>query len=220
MLLTANRRLDIPVLVVYMLLLIASGVLINFAGGPSLRHALPNPYVLALMDWGWSILIRIVLPVLYIIYLNRANPFDYLKLTKHIRKGLLWALAGGLLFGAGISYRHFALGDPIHLPTGSIWYNLILTVGFMEEIPLRGLVFQKLDEYLRFWPATVLSSLVFMVMHFPSWIAQGQPSTYFLATGFYVLVFACIMCVILKRSGSLWGCILIHSMNDFVSVLW
>jgi len=49
MLLTANRRLDIPVLVVYMLLLIASGVLINFVGGPSLRHALPNPYVLALM---------------------------------------------------------------------------------------------------------------------------------------------------------------------------
>jgi membrane protease YdiL (CAAX protease family) len=220
MVLTANRRLAISLLVVYMLLLIASGVLINFVGGPALRQALPNPYVQALLGWGWSILIRIVLPVLYIIHLNRANPFDYLKLTKQIRKGLLWALTGGLVFGAGISYRHFSLGHPIHLPTGNIWYNLILTVGFMEEIPLRGLVFQKLNEYLRFWPATVLSSLVFMVMHFPAWIAQGQPFAYFLTTGFYVLVFAGIMCVILKRSGSLWGCIIIHSMNDFISVLW
>jgi membrane protease YdiL (CAAX protease family) len=209
-----------PLLIAYMLLLIASGVLINFVGGPSLRLALPNPYVLALIGWGWPILIRIVLPVLYIIYVNQANPFDYLRLTKHVRQGVLWALAGGLVFAVGISSRHFLLGDPIHLPTGSIWYNLILTVGFMEEIPLRGLVFQKLNEYLRFWPATMLSSLVFMLMHFPSWIAQGQPPAYFLTTGFYVLGFACVMCVILKRSGSLWGCIIMHSMNDFVSVLW
>jgi membrane protease YdiL (CAAX protease family) len=89
------------------------------------------------------------------------------------------------------------------------WLDMVVLVGFVEEIPFRGLVFQKLNEFMGFWPASLLGSFLFVCLHLPT-------SPY---TALYIFVFAWMMCVVLKRSGSLWGCIIIHSLNDLLSLV-
>lgn len=117
------------------------------------------------------------------------------------------------------SYRFFLQRIPInHLSFGT-WLNMVVLVGFFEEIPTRGLVFQKLDEFLGFWPASLLGSFWFVCLHLSYWISIGKPLASFPFTALYIFVLACLLCFILKRSGSLWGCIIIHSLNDLLSLI-
>lgn len=157
--------------------------------------------------------------MLYITYVNQCNPLAYLKLTANIGKGLLWALAGCIWFTLAISYRHFFQGLPFNHLGFDTWLNMIILVGFFEEIPMRGLVFQKLNEFMGFWQASLLSSFLFVCLHFPYWISIGKSPLYFLSAGLYIFVFACILCFVLKRSGSLWACIIIHGLNDLLSLI-
>jgi uncharacterized protein len=96
---------------------------------------------------------------------------------------------------------------------------MIVRVGFFEEIPCRGLVFQKLNELLGFWPASLLGSFVFVCLHVPYWISLGTPLFSYPYTALYIFVFAWLLCFVLKRSGSLWGCIIIHGLNGLLSLI-
>jgi membrane protease YdiL (CAAX protease family) len=70
------------------------------------------------------------------------------------------------------------------------WLNMIVRVGFFEEIPCRGLVFQKLNELLGFWPASLLGSFVFVCLHVPYWISLGTPLFSYPYTALYIFEFA------------------------------
>jgi len=63
-----------------------------------------------------------------------------------------------------------------------------LLIGIIEEIPYRGFMLQKLAERLGFWRANLITSLLFLAIHLPGWIAL-----------------------------QLWAPILTHSANDFLS---
>lgn len=220
MFLAKTRSSEIPWFIAYILLLLASNVVHDFVVGPYVTHYITNPYLEALVSPVWSVMFWIIPTFLYIIYVNQCNPLAYLKLTTSTGKGLLWALAGGLWFVLALGYRHLLQGIPINLHLGfGTWLNMIVLVGFFEEIPLRGLVFQRLNEFLGFWPASLLGSFVFVCLHIPYWISIGKPVFYFLSAGLYIFVFAFILCFVLKRSGSLWGCIIIHGLNDLLSLI-
>lgn len=216
MFLAKTRSLEIPLFIAYILLLLVSNIVYDFV----VTRSITNPYLQALVGPVWTVIFWIIPTFLYIIYVNQCNPLAYLKLTTNIGKGLLWAVAGGLWFVLGISYRHFLQGAPInlHLSFGT-WLNMIVLVGFFEEIPLRGLVFQKLNELLGFWPASLLGSFVFVCLHIPYWISIGKPLISFASTALYIFVFACLLCFVLKRSGSLWGCIIIHGLNNLLGLV-
>lgn len=220
MFLAKSRRLEIPLLIAYIFLLLVSNIMNDFSIIPYITHSLPNFYVRTLIGLMWTAIFWITPTFLYIIYVNQCNPFAYLKLTTNPGKGLLWVLAGVLWFVLVIAYRHFLQRVPINLHLSfDTWLNMIVLVGFVEEIPLRGLVFQKLNEFMGFWPASLLGSFVFVCLHFPYWISIGKPLWYFLSAGLSIFALACILCFVLKRSGSLWPCIIIHSMNDLVSLI-
>jgi len=206
-----TRRAEIPWFLAYLLLVFAARVVADVVVWPYVvTRTITNPYLDPLVSALWRILFWILPTFLYLIYVNQCNPWTYLKLTTNLGKGLLWSLAGCLWFAVALSYRHVLQGIPIHLHLGfGTWLDVVVLVGFMEEIPFRGLVFQKLNEFMGFWPASLLSSCFFMCLHLPT-------SPY---TALYVLGFAWMMCVVLKRSGSLWACIMIHSLNDLLSLV-
>ena len=206
-----TRRAEIPWFLAYLLLVFTSHLVAEYVVWPDVvSRSITNPYLEPLVSALWRILFWIVPTFLYLTYVNRCNPWTYLKLTTNLVRGLLWALAGCLWFAVALSYRHVLQGIPIHLHLGfGTWLDIVVLVGFMEEIPFRGLVFQKLNEFMGFWSASLLSSCFFMCLHLPT-------APY---TALYVLVFAWIMCVVLKRSGSLWACIMIHSLNDLLSLV-
>ncbi len=219
MFLAKTRSWEITWLVAYILLLLASNVVYDFVMTPYLTRHNTNLYLESFLSTMWSVIFWIIPTFLYIIYVNRCNPLTYLKLTTNPGKGVFWVAAGTLWFVLALGYRHVLQGSPINLHLGFGTWNMIVLVGFIEEIPLRGLVFQKLNEFLGFWSASLLSSFVFVCLHFPYWISICKPLSAFPYTALYVFVLAWIMCFVLKRSGSLWGCIIIHGLNDLLSLV-
>jgi uncharacterized protein len=212
------KNLAIPLFIAYILLLHVFSAINVFIVGPNVTRSVSNPYVQALIGYTSAFVVRIVSTFLYIIYVNRCNPFTYLKLTTNVRKGLLWGIAGSSILIVGLCCRHLLQSTPLNLNLGLDWLNLGL-VGFFEEIPFRGLVFQKLNEYMGFWPASLLGSFLFVCLHIPYWISLHKPLSSFPYSSLYVFVFALLMCFVLKRSGSLWSSIIIHGVNDLVSVM-
>lgn len=221
MFLAKTSRAEIPWFIAYVLLLFASNIVSDLIVWPYVvMPYITNPYLEPLVSALWKFVFWIIPTFLYLIYVNQCNPLTYLKLTTNIGKGLLWALAGCLWFALALSYRHVLQGSPINLNLGfGAWLNMVVLVGFFEEIPMRGLVFQKLSEFLGFWPASLLGSFLFVCLHISYWIRIGKSLSSFPYTALYIFVFAWILCFVLRRSGSLWACIIIHGLNDLLSLV-
>ena len=150
----------------------------------------------------------------YLRYVDRVNPFEYLKLTGNVRRGITVAIALTVINVIG-TYARFG---PPHLSLHRVTWNSILgtsfAVGFIEEIPYRGFMLRKFNERMNFWLANVISSLLFLSIHLPGWI-----SLHTLNAGAAVSVFILgfIFAMAVKYSGSLWSSILAHSANDCLS---
>jgi membrane protease YdiL (CAAX protease family) len=97
------------------------------------------------------------------------------------------------------------------------WNSVLGTsmlVGVIEEIPYRGFMLQKFAERVDFWLANLITSLLFLAVHLPGWIALNTLSADLAVT---VFVFGLAMGIVFKYSDSLLASIVTHSANDFLS---
>lgn len=168
----------------------------------------------ALVNLGIRFLVW-VLPVFgYLRYVDRVDPLAYLKLNQNVRRGLLVALALTALNVAGMFLRF----GPPHLSTQWVTWNSVLGtsffVGFIEEIPYRGFMLQKFAERFGFWPATLITSVLFVEVHVPGWLALHM---FRAELPISIFVFGVVMAIAFRYSRSLWAPIAAHSANDFLS---
>jgi len=156
-----------------------------------------------------------VLPVFwYLRHVDRVNATEYLRLRQH------WGL--GLAFGLVLSAVNFAAalvrtGPSTWRGPYVTWNSIVNTailIGFFEEVPFRGFILQKLTERFGFWRSVVMSSVLFVTAHIPGWIRLGTLTAY---NAVFVFVFGVIMALVFRYSKSLWGPIVAHSLNDFIS---
>lgn len=158
-----------------------------------------------------------VVPVfLYLRYIDHVNPIIYLKLNQYWGRGILVGLALSLLNFLGMLLRF----GPPHLSMQYVTWNSILgtsiLVGFVEEIPFRGFIFQKFQERLPFWIANLLSSLLFLAIHLPGWILLHALTW---SNVISIFVLGVIFVIIFYFSKTLWSSIITHSLNDFLSAV-
>lgn len=158
-----------------------------------------------------------VLPVfLYLRFIDAVEPFKYLKLAQNWKRGVLIGLGLTVLNFVGLTLR---FGWP-HPSAHSVTWNSILStslfIGFVEEIPFRGFILQKLEERFSFWMANFISSVLFLGIHIPGWI-----TLHMLKPGPVVFVFAfgVLMAVVFRYSKGLWAPIVSHSLNDCLSAV-
>jgi membrane protease YdiL (CAAX protease family) len=161
------------------------------------------------------------LPVFISLLLSRTDPIEYLRLKGNASGGLVW----GLIIGAVIILYNI-LGK--YALTGSIgfdlnisannWVNGIALVGFSEEILFRGFILRNLNENIGFWASNIISAALFALVHIIGWIMLREfvlsNKAYSIA---YLLFFSLVQGFVLKKTDSLWSCIVIHSINNFVS---
>src|SRR4029453_9218246 len=104
-------------------------------------------------------------------FVDGVEPLEYLKLKRHIGRGLAVAAALTALNVAGTIAR---FGLP-HLTLDRVTWNSVLgtsfLVGFIEEIPYRGFMLRKFEERVGFWLANLVTSLLFLAIHLPGWLA-------------------------------------------------
>ena len=170
----------------------------------------------ALLNIGLRLLLWVVPALLYLRYVDGVEPFGYLGLRRHVRRGVAVAAVVTALNLIG----SFARFGPPHPVAQSITWNSVLgtsfMVGFIEEIPYRGFILQKLAARVDFWLANVITSLLFVAIHVPGWIALHALTAPRAAE---IFIFGAVMAAVFRWSGSLWAPIIAHSANDFMSFI-
>ena len=168
----------------------------------------------ALVNVGLRLLIWVVPVFAYLRWVDGVDPLAYLKLKHDWQRGLLVGLA---FTGVNALLSLARFGVP-HPGLQSLSWNSVLStslmIGVIEEIPYRGFMLQKLQERAPFWVANLLTSLLFVCIHLPGWLALHllgvEPVV-------FVFVFSILMGVLFQYSRSLWSVILAHSSNDFLA---
>jgi CAAX protease family protein len=168
----------------------------------------------ALVQLSIRVLLWVVPVWFYLRYVDRVEPLGYLKLKEHIGRGLVVAIVLTAVNLVGTIAR-FGLPHPtLERVTWNSMLGTSFLIGFIEEIPYRGFILQKFAERIDFWLANLITSLLFLAIHLPGWIALHTLSVDAAAT---ILVFSVVMATVFKLSDSLWAPIVAHSANDFLS---
>jgi len=161
-----------------------------------------------------------VVPVfIYLIFIDRTNPFKFLKLSTSFKKGLLWSL---VIVAVGAIWQIFEIlfrGDIIgHISFISI-LSLII-VPLFEEIVMRGFVLNKLAEFMSFTKALFISAGFFLLIHLPGWflITPVKPIGQMLIDSIAVFIIVGLAGgILMKKSNSLYPSITLHLINNFIS---
>lgn len=128
--------------------------------------------------------------------------------------GTLWGIAGitALMLSmrafGGYSFGVLALSGRPLVTYALAWAGAFLLVAIYEEFFFRGYVQFTLASGMRFWPAALLTSVVFGAVHLsnPGEGPVGAVSVF--VTGMF-------LCLTLRRTGNLWFAIGWHAAWDF-----
>lgn len=165
----------------------------------------------ALINLSFRFLYWIAPVLLYLRYVDGVNPFEYLRMTPPVRRGVILALVLTAINVVGTFAR---FGMP-HLSLQRVTWNSILgtsfLIGFFEEIPYRGFMLRKFSERMNGWLANLVTSLLFLSIHLPGWIALHTFNAGGAASVFLIGV---VLAWAVSYSGSLWAGIITHSAND------
>ena len=177
-------------------------------GDMTLLYALVN-IAIRLLVW--------VMPVfLYLQTIDQVDPLEYLKLKQNWKQGIIIGLVLSLIifFGSLLRYGVPHPGRPFF--TWNSFLSTSVLIGFIEEIPYRDFILQKLEQRCGFWTANLITSLLFLSIHLPGWISVHLLTPYNVIS---VFILSVVMAIALKYGKSLWGPIITHSLNDFISVV-
>jgi len=168
----------------------------------------------------WTVPVFIILRYVY-----KESPITYLKLNKNIIRGIIYGVVLGSIIIVYHVIRNFIMGNGtfefnIDLYT---WVHRIILIGITEEVVFRGFILQKLQEEIKFKYANAISSVLFVLIHFPKWYQSGILSydqlLYFAMSIVFTFGFGLLQGYILKRVNSLWACMIIHSLNNLITTI-
>ena len=209
-----RRRASITPFLTYVAGFHALWALWPYFGYPRLAAVGERTLAYAVINLGIRLLVWVAPVFVYLRYVDGVDPLQYLKLTQHVRRGLVVALGLTVLNLLGSILRF----GPPHPSMARVTWNSVLgtsfLVGFVEEIPYRGFMLQKLGERLNFWAANLITSLLFLAVHLPGWLALHMLR---IDTAVSVFIFGVVMAIVFRYSESLWAPIVTHSTNDFLS---
>jgi membrane protease YdiL (CAAX protease family) len=108
----------------------------------------------------------------------------------------------------GYSFGEVALHGGALVSLSVSWAILFVLVGLLEEFLFRGYTQYTLAEGIGFWPAAVLLSVAFGLVH------RKNPGEGWAGVA-SVIVIGMVFCFALKRTGNLWFCVGLHAAFDF-----
>ena len=167
-----------------------------------------------------------VVPVLiYVKRIERARPLTYLKLSTPITRKALWQSMAliALYFISAWLLDHFVKGLPL-APTRQLSSRDFLSALFYvpvaplaEEIFFRGFVLQKCAAEVRFWIANLITSFLFVAIHWPYWLYSGGFQSAKLMDSGAIFLLSLFLGYLVRKSDSLWPSITAHILNNFIS---
>ena len=134
-------------------------------------------------------------------------------------KGLLWGFIPSALILipiyllGGCSFHGLALHGAEFIKYAFLWGLAMLGIGFGEEFLYRGYLLKTLGEGIGFWPAAIVLSSLFGLVHLifkphEDWI---DPIS--------VALYGLFWCMTLRRTGSLWFAVGFHAASDYADMI-
>lgn len=91
--------------------------------------------------------------------------------------------------------------------------SLVLLPPIGEETLVRGYLFSGLRGFWRFWPAVLVTSLLFGVAHLE--LGGGGPLVWAAALDTFLL--SIVLCFLRERTGALYAGMLVHMINNLIA---
>lgn len=160
--------------------------------------------------------------VLLIKYKEDWDPLSYLKL-RSFKEGVGWTVGVSIFFIVVIVFLNgILLNREVSFQMGfHTLLNTVLLVGLIEEIVFRGFILRKLMDVYQFWKANIITAALFTVIHFPIWFYKGLFASPGIAgTILTIFVLGWMFGAVYKKSNSLWSVIIIHSLYNFLVVIF
>ena len=137
--------------------------------------------------------------------------------------GLVICIAGVSLLM--MSYQKPEIGFARALPRLLLFFVFNMTVGVVEEILYRGLIFNSFRKYFGeskkgIYRAALLSGAVFGIVHLTNLIFAPELVIATITQVIYAFFFGVLFAVIYYRTENLLPCIILHGIFDFISVFW
>ncbi len=178
--------------------------------------------------WFYSetakILIWTVPVFIYLKATGRQEPLAFLKLTTPVPRRALWLAVAVIIgyLGGMLIFAHLVEGKNLsalfHTSGSEILLRLLQTSvsPFSEELLYRGFILTTLSERLRFWQANVITTLLFVLIHWPYYLwAQGfTPWLVTFSIGIFII--GLILGWLVKLTNSLWPSVGMHIANNFL----
>ena len=137
--------------------------------------------------------------------------------------GLVICIAG--VSSLMMSYQKPEIGFARVLPRLLLFFVFNMTVGAVEEILYRGLIFNSFRKYFGeskkgIYRAALLSGAVFGIVHLTNLIFAPDLVIATITQVIYAFFFGVLFAVIYYRTDNLLPCIILHGIFDFISVIW
>jgi len=112
-----------------------------------------------------------------------------------------WIMMGVQLVAPSLMEKYEKLAENFDMSTAPpiIMIAIVCIVGpLTEEVVFRGMIYGKLRRAFSFWPAAIISSILFGVFHM-NWVQ-----------GIYATVVGLALAYIYEKTQTIWGCSLLH----------
>lgn len=139
----------------------------------------------------------------------------YLRLNW--QRGVLVGLVVAALF---LSFSYVAqsreAGLVWQLPLkADTWFNWIIGSPFAEEVWFRAVLFGEINRKYGIFYALLGSSLMFGLLHLPTWIILDGMSVSLVAQSFgNIVLYGLVFALLFRATGSLWAALVPHWLNN------
>lgn len=182
---------------------------------PSLETLKGDQEVIFILLWVIGKTIIWIFPVfIYLRLVGINNPFDYLKFKNNWTKGIGWGISLSIIWvGVRVILFCFVMGGKtISFQIGAYSLIAILISGFFEEITFRGLILQQLSEDIKFWKANIISTILFLVYHIPTWSVDGFSNL--IPNCLLIVVMGLVWGYLFKKTKSIWASAIFHILHN------
>jgi membrane protease YdiL (CAAX protease family) len=143
--------------------------------------------------------------------------FKEMVTTKPKLKILLPLLAFAIVYNLGLYFFNSnGFGTKMKL------YDLIitvLTVGIFEESVFRGWFFNSIAHFTSERKANLISAALFLFIHYPSWISQGNDVLTIISKSIIIYVLGLIFGWAFRKNKSIWTGTIFHSFWDLITFI-
>ena len=133
------------------------------------------------------------------------------------QRGVIVGLVVSALF---LSFTYFAQSREAELVwqlpvKADTWFNWIIASPFAEEAWFRAVLFGELDRKYGLTYALLGSSLMFGLLHLPTWIFLDGMSASLIAQSFgNIVLYGLVFALLFRATGSLWASLVPHWLNN------